>query len=118
MIETEIDADNPARPALHILVSIERPHQAFQRERKHAGDAELRDAVNAGLALMRQVAFLELRAALRADVPGVAGIDADVDAIGAVFVQEPVGQFTAALERCVRRKMMPSVAVVRAINSE
>jgi hypothetical protein len=69
--ESEVDADDPARSKLDVFVRIDRPQQALDRERENARNAELWKAVDAGLALVRQVALLELRAALRADVPGV-----------------------------------------------
>ena len=80
MAVTEVDPDDPLGPPLNIRVGIKLPHETFDRKRKHARDTELRDAVNAGFALVRQIAFLELRAALRRNVPCVLSVNANVDA--------------------------------------
>ena len=77
--------------AFYLLVGIKGAHKGFDRERKHAGNAKLRPAVNAGLALVRKVAFLKLRPPLGADVLGFRSVDPNVDAVGAVLVQKAVG---------------------------
>src|SRR5258708_3648368 len=64
----EVDADDPPRPGPDIGVRVERSDQRFDRKGKHASDTELRNAVDPGLAFVRKIIFLELRAALGADV--------------------------------------------------
>ena len=73
--------------------------------------------MDARFPLVRQIAFLELRAPLGRDVPRILRVDPNIDAIGRVFVQEAIGELTPSLERSVLRNIKPSVAVVRAINS-
>ena len=77
---------------------IEGPHKRFDRERKHAGNTKLWPAVNEGLALVRKVAFLKLRAPLRADVFCFLSVDPNVDAVGAVLIEESVRELAAALQ--------------------
>ena len=77
----EIDSDNPFRPAANIGVGAELPHEAFDREREHTRDAELRAAVDTGLDLVRQVFPLDLFAPFSANVLGVVGVNANVAAV-------------------------------------
>jgi hypothetical protein len=82
----EIDPDNPPRPEFNICFGIELAHQTVEREREHARDAELRDAVNACLALVRQIILFELRAPLGADVFGLLGVDARIGTVRAILM--------------------------------
>src|SRR5262249_40151153 len=87
----EVDADDRLGPRLDVCIRVKGPHQRINWERKHFGDAQLRNAVNTGVTLMREVAVLHLCAALGADVACMMRLDARVAAIRRIFVQEPVG---------------------------
>src|SRR5262245_8291409 len=55
---TKIDPDNPSRPVPYLvtIVRVKIPHQRFKLKWEYPCDAELRDAMNARLPLMRQQA--------------------------------------------------------------
>src|SRR6516225_679819 len=81
----EVNTDDPARPGPDVGVRVESPHQFVNWEWEHFGDAQLRNAVNTGVTLMRQVAVLHLCASLGADVACMVRLNARITAIRRIF---------------------------------
>jgi hypothetical protein len=104
VVVSEIDPHAPPGPVLDVLVRLEVPHQALDREREHPGNAKLRNAVNAGLALVREIALFELCPPLRGDVLGVARLNPGIAAIRRILVEEAVGERATAFERGVAQE--------------